>query len=85
MVMTELPQVTIVGEPTNGIFSHMLEKKLPNGWKYTLSFQVYYSADMTCYEGKGIPVDIPMKNMRSDLEKGEDPLVIKALDLLSDK
>ena len=85
MVMTELPQVTLVGEPTNGIFSNMLEKKLPNGWKYTLSFQVYYSADMTCYEGKGIPVDIPMKNMRSDLEKGEDPLVVKALELLSDK
>jgi len=85
MVMTELPQVTLVGEPTNGIFSNMLEKKLPNGWKYTLSFQVYYSADMTCYEGKGIPVDIPMKNMRSDLEKGEDPLIIKALKLLSDK
>lgn len=85
MVMTELPQVTIVGEPTNGIFSNMLEKKLPNGWKYTLSFQVYYSADMICYEGKGIPVDIPMKNMRGDLEKGEDPLILKALELLSDK
>jgi hypothetical protein len=85
MVMNELPHVTIVGEPTNGIFSNMLEKKLPNGWKYTLSFQVYYSADMTCYEGKGVPVDIPIKNMRSDLEKGEDPLVIKALELLSDK
>ncbi|MBT3637761.1 MAG: hypothetical protein HN531_12530 [Opitutae bacterium] len=85
MVMTELPQVTLVGEPTNGIFSNMLEKKLPNGWKYTLSFQVYYSADMTCYEGQGIPVDIPMKNMRSDLEKGEDPLILKALELLSDK
>ena len=85
MVMTELPNVTIVGEPTNGIFSNMLEKKLPNGWKYTLSFQVYYSADMTCYEGKGIPVDIPMKNMKSDLEKGEDPLILKALELLSDK
>ena len=85
MVMTELPQVTLVGEPTNGIFSNMLEKKLPNGWKYTLSFQVYYSADMTCYEGKGIPVDIPMKNMRSDLGKGEDPLVVMALELLSVK
>ena len=85
MVMTELPQVTIVGEPTNGIFSNMLEKKLPNGWKYTLSFQVYYSADMTCYEGKGVPVDVPLRNTRSDLEKEADPLVLKALELLSKK
>ncbi len=85
MVMTELPHVTIIGEPTNGIFSNMLEKKLPNGWKYTLSFQVYYAADKTCYEGKGIPVDIKLLNKRTDLEKGIDPLIIKSLEVLSGK
>ena len=63
----------------------MLEKKLPNGLKYTLSHQVYYSADMICYEGKGIPVDIRLLNKRTDLEKGEDPLILKALEVLSEK
>ena len=85
MVMTELPHVTIIGEPTNGIFSNMLEKKLPNGWKYTLSFQVYYAADKKCYEGKGIPVDIEALNKREDLEKGEDPLIMKSIEVLSPK
>lgn len=85
MLMADLPHVTIIGEPTNGIFSNMLEKKLPNGWKYTLSHQVYYSADMICYEGKGIPVDIKLLNKRTDLEKGEDPLILKALEVLSEK
>ena len=85
MLMADLPHVTIIGEPTNGIFSNMLEKKLPNGWKYTLSHQVYYSADMTCYEGKGIPVDIKLLNKRTDLERGEDPLILKALEVLSAK
>ena len=85
MLMADLPHVTIIGEPTNGIFSNMLEKKLPNGWKYTLSHQVYYSADMICYEGKGIPVDIKLLNKRADLEKGEDPLILKALEVLSEK
>ena len=85
MLMADLPHVTIIGEPTNGIFSNMLEKKLPNGWKYTLSHQVYYSADKTCYEGKGIPVDIRLLNKRADLEKGEDPLILKALEVLSAK
>ena len=85
MLMADLPHVTIIGEPTNGIFSNMLEKKLPNGWKYTLSHQVYYSADMICYEGKGIPVDIRLLNKRTDLEKGEDPLILKALEVLSEK
>ena len=85
MLMADLPHVTIIGEPTNGIFSNMLEKKLPNGWKYTLSHQVYYSADKTCYEGKGIPVDIRLLNKRTDLEKGIDPLIIKSLEVLSGK
>ncbi len=85
MLMADLPHVTIIGEPTNGIFSNMLEKKLPNGWKYTLSHQVYYSADMACYEGKGIPVDIKLLNKRTDLEKGEDPMILKALEVLSGK
>ena len=82
MLMADLPHVTIIGEPTNGIFSNMLERKLPNGWKCTLSHQVYYSADMICYEGKGIPVDIEVKNMRSDLQNGVDPLIHKALEVL---
>ena len=85
MLMTDLPHATLIGEPTNGIFSNMLERKLPNGWKYTLSHQVYYSADMTCYEGKGIPVDMELKNMRSDLQKGVDPLILKAVEVLQDK
>ena len=63
----------------------MLEKKLPNGWKYTLSFQVYYAADKKCYEGKVIPVDIEVQNKREDLEKGEDPLIMKSIEVLSPK
>jgi len=85
MVMRELPYVKIIGEPTNGIFSNMLERKLPNGWKYTLSFQVNYSAKMECLETKGVPVHITVLNRRTDLEKGVDPIVTKALEMLSPK
>lgn len=85
MVMRELPYVKIIGEPTNGIFSNMLERKLPNGWKYTLSFQVNYSAKMECLETKGVPVHITVLNKRTDLEKGVDPIVTKALEMLSEK
>jgi len=85
MVMADLPHVTIIGEPTHGIFSDMLERKLPNGWKYSLSHQVYLSADNTCYEGKGVPVDIEVLNKRTDLEAGADPLISKSLKVLSDK
>ena len=82
MLMTALPQVTLVGQPSNGIFSNMLEKKLSNGWKYSLSHQRYYSAEMICYEGKGIPVDIEIKNLWSDVDKGVDQVLLKGLEQL---
>ena len=81
----QLPNVTIIGEHTNGIFSYQLEKKLPNGWRYRLSYQVYMSADMVCYEGRGVPVDISLLNRNCDIEKGVDPLIIRALEVIQTK
>ena len=83
MLMADLPQATLIGDHTNGIFSDMLEKKLSNGWKYSLSHQRYYSSSRVCYEGKGVPVDVEVRNTRGDLEKGADPVVTRALELLS--
>jgi hypothetical protein len=85
LAIRELPYVTIIGDHTNGIFSYTLDKKLPNGWKYCLSYQVYYSADMVCYEGKGIPVDIELLNRKSDIGRGVDPLITRALEVLKSR
>jgi C-terminal processing protease CtpA/Prc len=82
LAMKQLPHVTIIGDDTNGIFSYQLEKKLPNGWRYRLSYQVYFSADMVCYEGRGVPVDISLLNKKSDIENGVDPLIIRALEVI---
>jgi len=83
LAIKELPYVTIVGDHTNGIFSYELEKKLLNGWRYTLSYQMYFSADMVCYEGKGVPADITLLNKKSDIEDGSDPLIVRALEVLT--
>ena len=82
MLMADLPNATLVGDHTNGIFSDMLEKKLSNGWKYSLSHQRYYSSAKVCYEGKGIPVDVEVLNTQTDLKTGRDPVITKALELL---
>ena len=82
MIMKELPQVTIVGERTLGIYSDMYGFTLPNGWLVSLSNQRYYSADMKCYEGIGTPVDIHVRNTKNDLIKMSDPLVTKAMEVL---
>ena len=82
MAIRQLPYVTIIGDHTNGIFSYQLEKKLPNGWEYCLSYQKYLSADMVCYEGKGVPVDIKLLNSKADIRSGVDPLIARALKVL---
>jgi carboxyl-terminal processing protease len=82
LAIRQLPYVTIVGDHTNGIFSYQLEKKLPNGWEYCLSYQVYLSADLVCYEGKGVPADIELLNKKADLATGVDPLITRALEVL---
>ncbi len=83
MVMKELPHVHVIGDHTNGIFSNMFEAKLPNGWKYTFSFQRYYSAAMVCFEAKGIPVHQEALNRKEDLDKGVDPVIRAALEYLA--
>jgi C-terminal processing protease CtpA/Prc len=85
LAIRQLPYVTILGDHTNGIFSYQLEKKLPNGWEYCLSYQKYFSADMVCYEGKGVPADIELLNSTADTKNGADPLITAALKLLKSK
>jgi len=85
LAIRQLPHVTILGDHTNGIFSYQLEKRLPNGWEYCLSYQVYLSADMVCYEGKGVPADIELSNKMADIENDIDPLIARALRLLKSK
>lgn len=82
LAIKQLPYVTIIGDHTNGIFSYQLEKKLPNGWEIRLSYQVYLSPDMVCYEGRGVPPDIEMRNFKSDIQNGTDPLIIRAVEVL---
>ncbi|MGI9401468.1 MAG: S41 family peptidase [Rhizobiaceae bacterium] len=83
LALRELQNVTIMGDRTNGIFSYQLEKTMPNGWEYRLSYQIYYSADMVCYEGVGVPVDFLHPNTVADLASGRDSLVELALKKLA--
>jgi carboxyl-terminal processing protease len=82
LAMKQLPNIKIIGDHTNGIFSYQLEKKLPNGWLYCLSYQVYMSPDMQCYEGRGVTPDIRMLNRKSDIQNKIDPLITRAIETL---
>lgn len=82
LIMRELPQVTIIGENTNGSFSDIYSRRLPNGWRVNLSSRRYFSADSINYEGVGVPVDIEVKNMLSDITTMRDPVIERAIEEL---
>ena len=60
-----LSNVRRIGSNTAGVFSNVLDKKLPNGWNYGLSNEIYESPDNKNYEVVGINPDYKI-----DYEKG---------------
>jgi len=85
-----LPNVKRIGSNTEGVLSDVLSKKLPNGWEYTLSNEIYESADGINYERNGIPPDYDLNysqnakdfytNMLLELKK-EDRAIEKVIEL----
>lgn len=58
LMMRALPNVTVIGESTQGALSDALEKELPNGITFSLSNQYYFSPEGEWFEHTGIPADI---------------------------
>lgn len=85
LMMSQLSNTILIGEPSNGSYSDLLEKKLPNGWKVTLSNQRYLSANKINYEGMGTPVDIEIKNTLRNIEQYKDSVLLRALQYLNQK
>ena len=52
------PEIKRFGSSTNGIFSEILWKNLPNGWEFSLSNEVYSDQNGNVYEITGVPVII---------------------------
>lgn len=58
LAMAALPNVTVIGEPTQGALSDAIPKRLPNGWQFTVSIETYQSTDGTTLELKGVQPDV---------------------------
>jgi len=52
-----LPHVKRIGSSTQGALSTALEKKLPNGWTFAISNEIYMDNQGNSYENIGVPVD----------------------------
>lgn len=83
LAMKARPQVTLVGENTNGILSDVLEKTLPNGWNFWLSNEVYYDHLGAVHEVEGITPDVAASVFSIPaIEAGYNPAIDAALGAL---
>lgn len=90
-----MPNITRIGSTTEGVFSDVLDKELPNGWDFGLSSEVYLDMNGVNYESKGIPADIKityssdkqefLKKVISDLDANKDASIETAISMVINK
>ncbi len=78
------PHVTRIGANTQGVFSDVLGRKLPNGWSFRLPNEIYLTKDGKAFDGPGVPPDIEVPIFPAgDLASGRDSAIDKALEVLA--
>lgn len=80
MAFKTLPNVTHIGDTTNGAFATKIGKELANGWFYTIVTQKIEYRDGLSYEGTGMIPDIYSKNTMSEMQSGQDKTLERAID-----
>jgi Peptidase family S41 len=82
-LMGRTPHVTRIGENTQGVFSDVLGRRLPNGWRFGLPNEVFRTPEGTTFDGAGIPPDIVVPVFADeDVAGGRDPGLAAALKLI---
>jgi hypothetical protein len=85
-VLDRQPHVTRVGANTQGVFSDVLGRKLPNGWSFGLPNEIYLTEDGRAFDGTGVPPDVEVPIFPTeDLTNGRDSALNKAVELLASK
>lgn len=79
LMLSALPAVTQVGEPTFGMFSQFT-RGLPNGWIMNTTNERFLSLEGNNYEYLGIRPEIAVENTVSALNAGDDLILQAALD-----
>ena len=80
------PHVTRIGANTQGVFSDVLDRRLPNGWTFGLPNEIYLTKDGKAFDGPGVPPDVEVPIFPADdLADGRDSALDKALEFLAGK
>jgi len=81
--MKSLPNVTLVGEPTQGGLSDKINRTLPNGWIFSVPSEVYSDLNGNEFEEVGVPADIEsLYWLPEDVRVGKDSAIEYVLEIL---
>jgi C-terminal processing protease CtpA/Prc len=77
--MGRAPRVPRIGQSTQGVFSDVMERLLPNGWRFGVPNERYVTAGRS-YDGAGVPptIEVPVF-AKADLDAKRDPAIEAAL------
>ncbi|SFT39562.1 Tricorn protease C1 domain-containing protein [Lishizhenia tianjinensis] len=81
MALQTLPNVTTVGDTTNGSISSMILRELPNAWNFSVCPQQVESHDGMNYEGIGLIPDVLIENTSAQMQAKTDATLEHALSL----
>ncbi|HST11750.1 MAG TPA: S41 family peptidase, partial [Terriglobales bacterium] len=83
-LMGRQPHVVRIGLNTQGVFSDILGRRLPNGWRFHLPNEVYLTKDGKAFDATGVPPDVHLSFFSAeDIRKGDDAAQDAALKVLS--
>ena len=82
MALKQMPTATLVGAPTAGALSDIMEITLPNGWLLGMSHQVYRDASGAAVDGVGVQPDVVMPFDAEAFRRGEDPGLETVLEMI---
>jgi hypothetical protein len=78
------PPVTRIGLNTQGVFSDVLNRLLPNGWSFRLPNEVYLSKQGKSFDSTGVPPHIRVPFLsQDDVRNGRDSALEEAIKFLS--
>lgn len=79
MAMSQLPNVTLVGERTAGATGNPGAFPLAGGWSYTVSRWIEYTPDGHVIEDNGLSPNVVVPSSAADFALGRDPVLDWAL------
>lgn len=83
-LMGRRPEICRIGESTQGVFSDVLDRRLPNGWRLVLPNEIYVTAGGKSFDVSGVPPDVAVAGFsRKNFIKQRDPTLETALAFLA--